>query len=131
MKCVKKVPLSAVKAKPSAGKDTGYEKKQKRLKKFKYEERVSSTRLAFERAKVFNQAMAKLNQPCRKYFIFDSDGSKVRVAGGLWASRFLSIQCVLRSSPLSLVLHYCQSNLLCQTRSHNGSDDQMHRWGFG
>jgi len=127
MKFAKKVS-SAVKSKPSARKDTGYEQNQKKLKTFKYEDRVSPVRLAFERSKVFHDEMSRLTRPIRKFFIFDSSGNKLRAAGGLWASRFLSIKRVLRSSPLSLILHYCQSNLLYWTIPRNGTTTRLPTW---
>lgn len=99
----KKSASSAVKSKQNRSrKSTGYEIDNRKLKKYRYEERVTPARLAFERYKFAQRELMKRKHRklIRKYF------------GPLTSRSPLPLCRALRSSPLSLLLFYCQQNLL-------------------
>ncbi len=101
----KKTASSAVKSKRSSGKNTGYEIKDRKLKKFEYKERITPARLAFERYKIAQKELNEHQQGALTYKCFGE--LTYRYQSSLpWHLAFRS------GSPMSLLLFYCQRNML-------------------
>ena len=98
----KKSSSSAVKS-HWTWKNTGYEVKEKKTKKFEFKERVTSARLACERYKFTQKELSKHSRCTMKHKYF----------GDLTYQTSLPWHLALNSgSPTSLLLFYCQRNML-------------------